>query len=77
MKLDFVEVRIEEEDKALLLFASLLLSFDHIVTTLLFGKKTIINAFKVKTHMMEKMIDEESVALGEKAKLEKISRRSG
>ena len=40
-ELPSLEVKIEEEDKALLLLASLPSSFDNIVTTLLFGKKTL------------------------------------
>lgn len=36
-----LDVKIEEEDKALLLLASLPTSYDHIVTTLLFGKDTL------------------------------------
>jgi len=35
MELDSLKVKVEEEDKALLLLASLPLSFDNIVTTLL------------------------------------------
>jgi hypothetical protein len=31
-------VKIEEEDKAILLLSSLPFSFDHLVTTLLYGK---------------------------------------
>jgi len=41
MELDSLEVKIEEEDKALLLLALLPLSFDNIATTLLFGKETL------------------------------------
>ncbi|VFQ74792.1 unnamed protein product [Cuscuta campestris] len=40
-ELDSIDVKIEEEDKALLLLASLPSSFDNIVTTLLFGKETL------------------------------------
>ncbi|VFR00720.1 unnamed protein product [Cuscuta campestris] len=40
-KLESIDVKIEEEDKALLLLASLPSSFDNIVTTLLFGKETL------------------------------------
>ena len=32
----------EDEDKALLLLASLPTSFDHLVTTLMYGKETIV-----------------------------------
>ena len=39
--LDSIEVKIEGEDKALLLLASLPSSFDNIMTTLLFGKDTL------------------------------------
>ena len=35
-------VNYEDEDKALLLLASLPTSFDHLVTTLMYGKKTIV-----------------------------------
>ena len=40
-ELDSLEVKIEEEDKTSLLLASLPSSFDNIVTTLLFGKKSL------------------------------------
>ena len=40
-QLDFVEVKIEEEEKAMLLFASLPSFVDNIVTTLLFEKETL------------------------------------
>jgi len=39
--LDSIEAQIEGEDKALLLLASLALSFDIIVITLLFRKETL------------------------------------
>ncbi|VFQ76117.1 unnamed protein product [Cuscuta campestris] len=41
IELESIDVKIEEEDKALLLLASLPSSFDNIVTTLLFGKETL------------------------------------
>jgi len=37
-----VDVKIDEEDKALILLSSLLESYDHIVTTMFYGKKTLI-----------------------------------
>ena len=37
-----VDVKIDEEDKALILFSSLPESYDHIVTTMLYGKETLI-----------------------------------
>ncbi|VFQ78488.1 unnamed protein product [Cuscuta campestris] len=40
-ELESIDVKIEEEDKALLLLASLPSSFDNIVTTFLFGKETL------------------------------------
>ena len=40
-QLDSIEAQIEGEDKALLLLASLALSFDIIVITLLFRKETL------------------------------------
>ena len=40
-KLASLDVMIEEEDKALLLLASVPLSFDNIMTTLLFRKGTL------------------------------------
>ncbi|VFQ74038.1 unnamed protein product [Cuscuta campestris] len=40
-ELESIDVKIEEEDKVLLLLASLPSSFDNIVTTLLFGKETL------------------------------------
>ncbi|VFQ73127.1 unnamed protein product [Cuscuta campestris] len=40
-ELESIDVKIEEEDKAMLLLASLPSSFDNIVTTLLFGKETL------------------------------------
>ena len=37
-----VDVKIDEEDKALILLSSLSQSYDHIITTILYGKKTLI-----------------------------------
>ena len=37
-----VDVNIDEKDKALILLSSLPESYDHIITTILYGKKTII-----------------------------------
>ena len=37
-----VDVKIDEEDKALILLSSLSESYDHIVTTMLYDKKTLI-----------------------------------
>jgi len=37
-----VDVKIDEEDKALILLSSLIRSYDHIITTMLCGKKTLI-----------------------------------
>ena len=37
-----VDVKIDEQDKALILLHSLLESYDHIITTMLYGKKTFI-----------------------------------
>ena len=37
-----VDVKIDEEDKALILLSSLLESYDHIVITMLYGKETLI-----------------------------------
>ena len=37
-----VDVKIDEEDKALILLSFLLESYDHIITTMLYGKKTLI-----------------------------------
>ena len=36
-----VEVKIDEEDKALILLSSLPESYDHIVTTMLYSKETL------------------------------------
>jgi len=36
-----LEVKLEEEDKALLLLSSLPSSYDHLVTTIIYGKKTL------------------------------------
>jgi len=41
-KLLAVDVKINEKKKALILFSSLLESCDHITTTMLYGKKTLI-----------------------------------
>ena len=41
-KLLAVDVKIDEEDKALILLSSLSESYDHIVTTMLYGKETFI-----------------------------------
>ena len=37
-----VDVKIDEEDKALILLSSLSQSYDYIITTILYGKKTLI-----------------------------------
>ena len=37
-----VDIKIDEEDKTLILLSSLLQSYDHIVTIMLYGKETII-----------------------------------
>ena len=37
-----VDVKIDEEDKAFILLSSLPESYDHIVTTMLYGKETLI-----------------------------------
>src|SRR5436190_17800046 len=36
-----LEVKLEEEDKALLLLGSLPPSYDHLVTTIMYGKETL------------------------------------
>ena len=41
MELDSLEVKVEKEDKALLLLSLLLSSFDNIITSLLFGNDTL------------------------------------
>ena len=41
-QLSSFRVNYENEDKALLLLASLPTSFDHLVTTLMYGKETIV-----------------------------------
>ena len=38
-----VDVKINEEDKALILLSSLLKSYDHIITIMLYGKETLIS----------------------------------
>jgi len=37
-----IDVKIDEEDKALILLSFLLESYDHIITTILYGKETLI-----------------------------------
>ena len=37
-----IDVKINEEDKALILLSSLSQSYDHIITIMLYGKKTLI-----------------------------------
>jgi len=41
-KLLVVDVKIDEEDKVLILLSSLLESYNHIITTMLYSKKTLI-----------------------------------
>jgi len=41
-KLLAVDVKIDKEDKTLILLSSLLESYDHIITTMLYGKETLI-----------------------------------
>ena len=42
LSLGFHDINYEDEDKALLLLASLSTSFDHLVTTWMYGKETIV-----------------------------------
>ena len=37
-----VDIKIDEEDKAFILLSSLPQSYDHVVTTMLYGKETLI-----------------------------------
>ena len=37
-----IDVKIDEEDKMLILLSSLIESYDHIVTTMLYGNQTLI-----------------------------------
>ena len=37
-----IDVKIDEEDKALIFLSSLSQSYDHIITTMLYGKKTLM-----------------------------------
>ena len=46
-----VDVKIYEEDKALILLSSLPESYDHIVTTMLYGKKTLILEEVTSAHL--------------------------
>ena len=41
-ELQIVDVKIDEEDKALILLSSFSESYDHIITTILYGKETLI-----------------------------------
>ena len=41
-KLPAADVKIDEEDKALILLSSLPQSYDHIITTILYGNETLI-----------------------------------
>jgi len=36
-----LEVKLEEENKALMLLSSLLSSYDHLTTTIMYGKETL------------------------------------
>ncbi|KAI4339546.1 hypothetical protein MLD38_024478 [Melastoma candidum] len=63
--LENIEVKIEEEDKAMILCCSLPLSLEHFVDTLLYGKTTItlsevVNAMLSKDERMKAMVVEES-----------------
>ena len=42
IKLLTVDINIDKEDKTLILLSSLLQSYDHIVTTMLYSKETLI-----------------------------------
>jgi len=41
-KLLAIDVKIDEEDRAFILLSSLTQSYDHIITTMLYGKETLI-----------------------------------
>ncbi|VFQ71666.1 unnamed protein product [Cuscuta campestris] len=60
-ELESIDVKIEEEDKALLLLASLPSSFDNIVTTLLFEKETLKFDEVVAVLLMNESKDDSSV----------------
>ena len=47
-----LDVKIKEENEALLLLASLYVSYDHFVTTLLFGKDTLRHAEVIATLLL-------------------------
>ena len=63
-----VDVKIDEEDKALILFSSLSQSYDHIVPTILYGKKTLILEEITPTLLSNKItkrpIQEEQIGSG-------------
>src|SRR3954467_14251915 len=53
-----LEVKLEEEDKALILLSSLLPSYDHLITTILYGKETLeledVRVMLVKNELMKR-----------------------
>ena len=53
-----VDMKIDEEDKTLILLSSLPEPFDHIVTTILYGKETLI--LEVTTTLLLKKIKKRS-----------------
>jgi len=59
-KLLTVDVNIDEEDKALLLLSSLPKSYDHIITTTHYGKKTLILE-KVTTTLLSNKIRKRTI----------------
>jgi len=50
-----VNVEINEEDNVLILLNSLPQSYDHIVTTILYGKETLILEEVTSTHLSNKI----------------------
>jgi len=50
-----IDVKINEEDKTLILLSSLTESYDHIVTTMLYGKETLILEEVTSTLLSDKI----------------------
>ena len=78
-----VDIKIDKEDKALILLSSLPESYDHIVTTILYGKETIILEEVTSTLLSNeirknvKSIGAERMGFGDREKERKRRRKKG
>ena len=60
------DVKIDEEDKVLILLSSLPKSYNHVITTILYGKETLILKEEVMTTLLSNKIRKDQIKLSRK-----------